>query len=112
VPPSASPERIRLVAARSSGFLYLVSLTGVTGARHELPPDLAGFIQRVRQVTQLPLAVGFGISNPEQARAVGRMADGVIVGSALIDVIGRAADPARAAGDFVRRLREGIAVLG
>ena len=112
VPPTASPERIRLVAARSSGFLYLVSLTGGTGARHELPPDLAGFIQRVRQVTQLPLAVGFGISNPEQARAVGRLADGVIVGSALIDVIGRAADPARAAGDFVRRLREGIAVLG
>ena len=111
VPPTASQERIRLIAARSSGFLYLVSLTGVTGARHELPPDLAGFIQRVRQVSQLPLAVGFGISNPRQARAVGSVADGVIVGSALVDVIGRSADPAHAAGEFVRGLRQGLAVL-
>ena len=112
VPPTASAERIRLIAARSSGFLYLVSLTGVTGARHELAPDLAGFIQRVRLVTQLPLAVGFGISNPEQARAVGSVADGVIVGSALIDAIGKAADPVRAAGEFVRNLRQGLAVTG
>jgi tryptophan synthase alpha chain len=111
VPPTASQERIRLVAERSSGFLYLVSLTGVTGARQALPPDLAGFIHRVRQVTQLPLAMGFGISNLEQARAVGSVADGVIVGSALIDVIGRSADPTRAAGDFVRELRQGIAVM-
>ncbi len=110
VPPTASPERIRLIASRSSGFLYLVSLIGVTGARRTLSPDLAGFIQRVRQETKLPLAVGFGISNPEQARAVGSLADGVIVGSALIDVIGRAADPARAAGDFVRELGQGMVV--
>jgi tryptophan synthase alpha chain len=112
VPPTASLERIGLISARSNGFLYLVSLTGVTGARHELPADLARFIQRVRQVTRLPLAVGFGISTPEQARAVGSVADGVIVGSALIDVIGKAADPVRAAGDFVRALRQGITMRG
>jgi len=111
VPPTASAERIRLIASRSSGFLYLVTLTGVTGARNELPPDLAGFIQRVRQATLLPLAVGFGISNPDQVRAVGNVADGVIVGSALIDVIGQAAEPARAAGNFVRELRKGMTVL-
>ena len=112
VPPTTSIERIRLIADRSSGFLYLVSLTGVTGARHELSPDLASFLRRVREITKLPLAVGFGISNPEQARAVGSMADGVIVGSALIDALGRGADPVRAAGDFVRELRQGLAVLG
>ena len=111
VPPTASTERIRLIAARSSGFLYLVSLTGVTGARRELPPDLASFLQRVRQITQLPLAVGFGISNPEQARVVGSVADGVIVGSALIDALGRAADPVQAAGVFVRELRQGMAIM-
>lgn len=112
VPPTASLERIRLIADRSSGFLYLVSLIGVTGTRSALPSSLAGFIQRVRQATNLPLAVGFGISNPEQARAVGNLADGVIVGSALIEVIGRAADPARAAGDFVRELGKGLDFAG
>jgi len=108
VPPTASPRRIAEIAARSSGFVYLVSLTGVTGARQALPPDLAEFIQHVRGLTQLPLAVGFGISNPEQVRAVAQLADGVIVGSALMDVIGKADDPVRAAGDFVGALRVGI----
>jgi tryptophan synthase alpha chain len=108
VPPTASPRRIAEITARSSGFVYLVSLTGVTGVRQSLPPDLAEFIQRVRSLTQLPLAVGFGISNPEQARAVAQLADGVIVGSALMDAIGQAVDPVQAAGDFVGGLRGGI----
>ncbi len=108
LPPNAGAERMRLVASVSTGFLYLVSLTGVTGARRELPPDLAGFIRQVREATALPLAVGFGISNAAQARAVGELADGVIVGSALIDAIGRPGDPAQNAARFVRELKRGL----
>lgn len=105
VPPTASPERIQFIAERSSGFLYLVSLTGVTGARRELSADLEAFIQRVRQATRLPLAVGFGISTPQQVQAVGRLADGVIVGSALVDAVGKAEQPAVAAAAFIRALQ-------
>jgi len=84
IPPTGTPERIKLLAEKSQGFIYLVSLTGVTGARHQLSPDLAEFIQRVRAETNKPLAVGFGIGDGEQAKAVGQLADGVIVGSALV----------------------------
>jgi tryptophan synthase alpha chain len=82
--PTSTPERIRLVAEHSQGFIYLVSLTGVTGARTELPPDLTEFVARVRAQTDKPLAIGFGIGQGEQARAVGQLVDGVIVGSALV----------------------------
>jgi len=111
--PNSSPERIRFVASRSTGFVYLVSLTGVTGARKELPPALPDFIQRVRSATRLPLAVGFGISTPEQAAAVGALADGVIVGSALVDAIAKAgSDPASAAEEFVSGLSRGLHRMG
>ena len=110
--PSSSPERIRRAAEQTSGFLYLVSLSGVTGARSELPPHLAEFIARVRAGAHTPLAVGFGISTPEQARQVGLLADGVIVGSALIDAAGRAGQPAQAAGEFVAALRKGLEHVG
>ena len=76
-----------MVAERSQGFIYLVSLTGVTGARQTLPPELESFVKRVRQKAQQPLCVGFGISTPEQARRVASVADGVIVGSHLIRLI-------------------------
>ncbi len=105
LPPTAGEERVRLVAARSRGFLYLVSLTGVTGARDRLAPDLEAFVARVRRATDLPLAVGFGISSPEQAAQVARVADGVIVGSALVRAVGSAADPPAAARRFVSALR-------
>jgi tryptophan synthase alpha subunit len=72
------------VTAHSQGFVYIVSVTGVTGARDRLPADLAAFILRVRAATGKPLAVGFGISSPEQAALVAAIADGVIVGSALL----------------------------
>ncbi len=87
--PNSPPERIALVTARSQGFVYLVSLTGVTGARDTLPPELPEFVARVRAATRKPLAVGFGIKSAEQARAVARLADGVIVGSALVELAGR-----------------------
>jgi tryptophan synthase alpha chain len=84
--PTSAPERIRLVSERSKGFVYLVSVTGTTGAREHLAADLAAFVDRVRAVTEKPLAVGFGISTPDQARQVADLADGVIVGSALVKV--------------------------
>jgi len=85
--PTSTEERIATVAARSRGFIYLVSLTGVTGARQTLPPELESFVKRVRQKAKQPLCVGFGVSNPEQARRVAKMADGVIVGSRLIQLV-------------------------
>ncbi|HEX8682897.1 MAG TPA: tryptophan synthase subunit alpha [Ardenticatenaceae bacterium] len=108
--PTSDESRMRLVAERARGFIYLVSLMGVTGARAELPAELPAFIQRVREYTrgEIPLAVGFGIGTPEAARTVGALADGVIVGSALVK---RVADPATAeheARQFVRSLREGL----
>jgi tryptophan synthase alpha chain len=86
--PTSTEERIRLVAQHATGFIYLVSVTGITGARTELPPDLAEFVARVRRHTSLPLAVGFGISSGAQAAAVAQVADGVIVGSALVKAAG------------------------
>jgi tryptophan synthase alpha chain len=106
--PTSDEARIQLVAVRSSGFLYLVSLTGVTGARDQLPPDLEAFAARARAATDLPLAVGFGISTPEHAARVARIADGVIVGSALIKTMATARDPVEAARSFVAALRAGI----
>jgi len=85
--PTSTEERISLVADRSQGFIYLVSLTGVTGARQSLPPELEDFVKRVRQRTRKPLCIGFGVANPEQARRAARIADGVIVGSRLIQLI-------------------------
>ncbi len=82
--PTSTEDRIKLVAQRATGFIYLVSITGITGARTELPADLKDFIARVRKETNLPLAVGFGIGNRAQAAAVAKIADGVIVGSALV----------------------------
>ena len=97
--PTSSPQRIESVTERAEGFIYLVSLTGITGARSQLTSGLDEFVGRVRAQTDRPLAVGFGISTPEQAADVGRIADGVIVGSALINAVDAAADdkPAAAA---------------
>jgi tryptophan synthase alpha chain len=87
VAPTSTPSRMRLVARASQGFIYLVSLTGVTGERQDLPPDLAAQVRALRLVTTMPICVGFGISRPEQAAAVGRLADGVIVGSAIVRLV-------------------------
>jgi tryptophan synthase alpha chain len=85
--PTSTEERIEEVGKRSRGFIYLVSLTGVTGAREELPPELESFVKRVRQKARQPLCVGFGISSAAQAKRVAAIADGVIVGSRLIQLI-------------------------
>ncbi len=108
--PTTPPERARRVAQDARGFLYLVSLTGVTGARSELTPGLPEFVARTRaQAPQgLPLCVGFGIGTPQQARAVGRLADGIIVGSACVKAIGDGADPVQAAEAFARSFKEAL----
>lgn len=106
--PTSSPKRVAMVTARAQGFIYLVSLTGVTGARQQVQADLGDFVNRVRANTETPLAVGFGIGTPEQAQAVGKLADGVIVGSKLINVADGAEDKPTAVADFVRSLREAL----
>ena len=108
--PTSSAERIKQVAAAAQGFIYLVSVTGVTGARSELKSDLAGFVQRVRSQSTLPLAIGFGISSPAQAASVAGLADGVIVGSALINATNEAEDKPAAAARFVRSLQSALTI--
>jgi tryptophan synthase alpha subunit len=87
VAPSSDDDRIEHIAAQASGFIYCVSVAGVTGARAQLPPDLPDFLARVRRKTSLPLAVGFGVSRPEHLRSLHGLADAAVVGSAIVDVI-------------------------
>ncbi|MBI3625129.1 MAG: tryptophan synthase subunit alpha [Candidatus Rokubacteria bacterium] len=87
VAPTSPPERMRLIGRRSRGFIYVVSLTGVTGARAMLPPDLVELLRQLRAVTTKPICVGFGISTPDQVAAVAPHADGVIVGSAIVSLV-------------------------
>jgi tryptophan synthase alpha chain len=105
--PTSASDRVRFVTSRSQGFVYAVSVTGVTGARDRLPTHLRAFIQRVRQATNKPVAVGFGISSPEQAAQVAALADGVIVGSA---VLRRATGPhcVDSVRNFVAALRRAV----
>lgn len=88
VTPTTTPERLRMIASRSGGFLYAVSLAGVTGARTSLPPGIARFLDTVRSVSPIPVAVGFGVSRAQHARTLAPLADGVIVASALVDSLG------------------------
>jgi tryptophan synthase alpha chain len=111
VAPTSTPARVVHIAHQSRGFVYCVSVTGVTGSRQSLPADLAQLVGRIRRVTTTPVCVGFGVSNAEQAAEVARLADGVIVGSALVSRIGAAAgrDAAvRAARDFVSELAAAV----
>ncbi|MFC2043929.1 tryptophan synthase subunit alpha [Chloroflexota bacterium] len=102
--PTSMESRIRLVAEHSRGFIYIVSVTGVTGARDKLPVDLEEFITRVRSVVNQPICVGFGISTAEQARRVACIADGVIVGSRLIQLM-ETTNFVPQVSEFVRELR-------
>lgn len=101
VAPTTEPERLREIAAEAVGFTYVVSLTGVTGERAELPPELGQLVGAVKEASSAPAAVGFGIATPEHAAAVGEVADGVIIGTRLVRAVADASDAA-AAVDAVR----------
>jgi tryptophan synthase alpha chain len=105
--PTSTTERIKLVTNRTSGFIYLVSLTGVTGARDKLPEELETFVARVKERTNKPLCVGFGVSTPEQARRVAKVADGVIVGSRIVQLLNEDKS-LKTAYSFVKSLREAL----
>ena len=107
--PTSTPERIRAVAASSTGFVYCVSRTGVTGVRGALPEGLPELIARIRAATSAPICVGFGISRAAQAREVAKVADGVIVGSALVQMIEDAPRDTARVGAFVRDLAAAVA---
>ena len=105
--PASTEERIRLVASKASGFIYLVSLTGVTGARDKLPEELENFVAKVRERTEKPLCVGYGVSTPEQARRIAKVADGVIVGSRIIQLLDEDKSLKNVCS-FVKSLREAL----
>ncbi len=103
--PTSTDQRLQKIAKSSSGFLYAISRTGVTGAQQQLPDDAKNLVARLRKVSKLPIAVGFGISTPEQFSAVGEFAQGAVVGSAIVQVIERnPGNEPEAVAEFIRKL--------
>jgi tryptophan synthase alpha chain len=112
--PTTRPERLAMLARRTAGFLYFVSLTGTTGARREISETLEKEVGAVRAISDVPVCVGFGVSTPEQAARVASFADGVVVGSALVDRIEHAASPDAAVADaaaFVEELKRPLRTI-
>jgi tryptophan synthase alpha chain len=109
VAPTTPEERMKSIVSQSRGFIYYIAVTGTTGARAELPPDLADHISKVQAATTKPVAVGFGVSRPEQVAAVARIADGVIVGSAIVKKVAEVAGKPRA--ELVASVGEFLAAL-
>ena len=107
--PTTTNRRMETIAGNAQGFLYLVSVTGVTGERKSISEGLADLISRVRQFSSVPVCVGFGISTPEQARQVGALADGVIVGSACVKAIGPSETPVETAKQFAAEFHRALA---
>jgi len=111
--PTSTRNRLMKIARESQGFIYFVSVTGVTGARPNEKFELKSYIERLRAVSDLPICVGFGIATPKQAAAMARIVDGVIIGSAIIGTIKRSkGDAANAAVYFLRRMRKAIDEVG
>jgi tryptophan synthase alpha chain len=106
--PTSSPERMEMIARNAKGFIYLVSVTGITGERKSLAEGLGDLIAQVREHTSAPVCVGFGIGTPEQAKEVGKMADGVIVGTACVRTIGGSQTPVETAKQFAMSFREAL----
>ncbi len=105
VAPTSTDERVRIAAEQTDGWLYLVTVTGTTGARTDVSPALAGLVERARAVTNLPLYAGFGIATPEQARTAADLADGIVVGSRAVEVAEEGPDALR---EYVRTLRHAV----
>jgi tryptophan synthase alpha chain len=106
--PTSSPERMEMIARNANGFIYLVSVTGVTGERKSISEGLAELISRVREHTSAPVCVGFGIGTPDQAKEIGKMADGVIVGTACVRTIGENETPVETAKQFAVDFHEAL----
>jgi tryptophan synthase alpha chain len=106
VAPTSTPERLRRACAVATGFIYCISVSGVTGARRNVALTAQPLVERVRRLTHVPVAVGFGIANPDTAHEVAAFADGVIVGSALIDRVGAPGNAAQAGAEFIQSLAE------
>ena len=106
--PTSNESRIRLGANKSRGFIYLVSVTGTTGARERLPSELDTFVARVRKIARQPLCVGFGISTSQQAREIATIADGIIVGSRIIQLMESSDDNFTPVQDFIIELRNAL----
>ena len=102
---------MEMIARNAKGFIYLVSVTGVTGERRSISEGLGELISRVREHTSAPVCVGFGISTPEQARQVGALADGVIVGSACVKTIGGSETPVETAQQFAAEFRSELSQM-
>lgn len=109
--PTSPDERMEAIARNAKGFIYLVSVTGVTGARSSISEGLSDLIARVREHTSAPVCVGFGIGTPEQAKQVGQLADGVIVGSACVKMIGSSQKPVETAKQFAAEFRGALSEL-
>jgi len=105
IAPNSTDQRIRLAAAHTDGWLYLVTLTGTTGVRDDLSPALAGLVERARTTTKLPLYAGFGISTPQQARAAAELADGIVVGTSALQAAEQGSGALR---DYVKSLRTAL----
>jgi tryptophan synthase alpha chain len=106
--PTSSPERMERIARNAKGFIYLVSVTGITGERKSLAEGLSDLVAQVREHTSVPVCVGFGIGMPEQAREVGKMADGAIVGTACVRAIGGSQTPVETAKQFAAAFRSAL----
>ena len=104
-----SESRIAMIAADADGFIYVVSSLGVTGTRFEITTDLGSIVAKIREVTDVPCAIGFGISNPEQAKKMAGIADGAIVGSAIIKIIDKyGKDSAGPVGEYVKSMKDAV----
>jgi len=111
IAPTTGPDRIKSIVKGASGFLYYISITGVTGSAVPTPEDIERDVKRIREASPLPVAVGFGISTPEQARAIAPLADGIVIGSAVVRLIeehGGKDDLIPAVSSFARRIKEAI----
>lgn len=108
--PTSDSSRIKIVTKSASGFIYYVSVTGVTGARKALPKEVESSVRRIKKVAKVPVAVGFGVSSTEQTRQIAAYADGVVVGSAIVNIISKqknAKSAALSVGRFVKKLKKG-----
>ncbi len=111
IAPTTGPERLRQIAKQAAGFLYYVSITGITGTAAPVIADIQKTVDRIKKITKLPVAVGFGITEPTQAREIGRIADGIVVGSAVVRLINENRnnpDLIKVVANFVREIKQAM----